>query len=73
MAFEITAPDGQSFMAERFEQPKTQIRRMRFVGRSNKNGILQPGTYRGVVRVLRKSAGAPLISVERRVSVELVK
>jgi hypothetical protein len=74
LTLEITDPAGQSFIAERFEQEKTQIRRMRFAGRSNRNGILRPGTYQGLVQVLRPAVGGqPPFTIERRVSVDLVE
>lgn len=72
LTLEITDPAGKSFIGQQFEQEKTQIRRMRFAGRSNKNNVLRPGTYRGLVRIARQTAGGPLV-VERRVSVELVE
>lgn len=72
LEFEVTDPSGGSFVAKRFTQEKTQIRRMQFTGRSNKNGILRPGVYTGLVRVIRERASGEPFVAERRVSVELV-
>ncbi len=74
LKLEITDPAGRPFLSQRFEQEKTQIRRMRFAGRSNKNDILRPGIYRGLVQVTRPGQdGEPPLAIERRVSVELVE
>ena len=71
LEFKITAPDGTIFLERRFEQEKTQIRRMRFVGRSNKNRILQHGRYTGLVRVLRPGKeGLPAVW-QRRTLIDL--
>ena len=74
MTLTIADPAGGTFIAREFMQEKTQIRRMRFAGRSNRNGILLPGTYQGIVQVKRGAAdGQPLLVVEKRVSVDLVE
>ncbi len=72
LEFEVKAPDGEVFLSRQFQQEKPQIRGMQFAGRSNKEGILKPGTYQGQVRVIRQATGAPPLIVERRISVELV-
>lgn len=71
LAFEITGPDGATFTAQRFTQEKTQIRAMRFAGRSNRNGILAPGVYRGRVQVIRQREAAPPLTIERTATVTL--
>ncbi len=74
LVFKITDPDGNIFASSRFEQPKTQIRWMRFSGRSNKNGILRLGIYQGLVEIIRSGGnGRPPLVIERRVSVELLE
>ena len=71
MEFSITDPAGGSFTKRRFEQEKHQIRRMAFTGRSNKNKVLRPGVYQGLVRITRQNDGQRSIVVERQVTVTL--
>lgn len=67
----VTGPDGALFLERSFTQEKTQIRQMRYAGRSNKDGILREGRYTGLVRVLRPQNAGPPVIVERQTVVEL--
>jgi hypothetical protein len=71
--FAIQDPLGRSFLRKSVKLDKTQIRAMRFTGRSNNKGILRVGTYTGTVKLIRQRTGAAPIVEIREVGVQLTE
>ena len=67
---EIRDPADGIFSQRRIDQERTRARQYYYVGKRARG--LQPGTYTGIIRVVRKQEGRPSIEREKTVTV-LVK